>query len=160
MSADNSNQLLPQNCLDVLTHMLDLAMQTADAASADKNHKLVLQAVREVTRLVTLINKITTSSAQKPAPKPGPALGKLPRAEAKFMGDNWEKSGKTARKTGSIELFFEENKLHNRQGKSFSKAAASNAGANLGIRQAADAACAIHWQDKPVILAAAEAEAA
>ncbi len=34
-------------------------MQTADAASAEKNHKLVLQAVREVTRLVTLINKIT-----------------------------------------------------------------------------------------------------
>ena len=134
MPTNNSNQLLPQNCLEVLHHMLDLAMQTADAASVEKNHKLVLQAVREVTRLVTLINKITTSSAQKPAPKPGPTLGALPRAEAKFMGDNWEKSGKSAAKTGSIELFFEENKLHNRQGKYFSKAAAPSAAADLGTK--------------------------
>jgi len=160
MPVNNSNQPLPHNCLDVLTHMLDLAMQTADAASADKNHKLVLRAVREVTRLVTLITKITTPATQKGAPKPEPAPKIMPKAEPKFMGHNWEKSGKTAAKTGSIELFFEENKIHNRQGKNFPKAAASKAGADLGIRQAADAAGAIRWQDKSAVWAAAEADVA
>ena len=42
-------------------------MHTAEAASADGNHKIVLQAVREVTRIVTLMTKIEKSSAPKAA---------------------------------------------------------------------------------------------
>ena len=148
-----------QNCLDVLTHMLDLAMQTADAASAEKNHKLVLQAVREVTRLVTLINKISSSSDKKMVANSGPGLGAPPKAQSNLCSGNREKSGKAATKTGALELFFEKNKLHNRPGKDLGKTAAANAGLNPAPGQAA-AAGPILWQDEPVVLAAAESEAA
>ena len=67
MQPDLTQEFQQFNCLNVLDRMLALAMQTAEAASAEKNHRLVLQAIREVSRMVTLINKITCSPDQKPA---------------------------------------------------------------------------------------------
>ena len=43
MQATVSSNPLDQYCLDKLQKMLDLAMQTAEAASAEGNHKIVLQ---------------------------------------------------------------------------------------------------------------------
>jgi hypothetical protein len=40
-------------------------MHTAEAASAEGNHKIVLQAVREVTRIITLMTKITRNPDQE-----------------------------------------------------------------------------------------------
>ncbi len=71
METTVSSNPLDQYCLDKLQKMLDLAMQTAEAASAEGNHKIVLQAVREVTRIVTLITKLENSSAQKAVTSPG-----------------------------------------------------------------------------------------
>ncbi len=59
-----------QDCLTKLNRVLDLALITAESASAEGNHKVVIQAAREVTRIVTLINKMTTASDPKPKPKP------------------------------------------------------------------------------------------
>ena len=58
-----------QDCLTKLNRVLDLALITAESASAEGNHKVVIQAAREVTRIVTLINKMTLSSDPKPKPK-------------------------------------------------------------------------------------------
>ena len=52
---------LNQYCLDKLQQVLDLALHTAEVASAEANHRLVLQAVREVTRIITLINKMSAT---------------------------------------------------------------------------------------------------
>jgi hypothetical protein len=120
MSALVSPPRQSRNCLDVLNHMLDLAMRTADAASADQNHRLVLQAVREVTRLVTLINKITTAAA-----KPGPALDATPRTTPATVGNNREKSGKVVGKIGLIEKFFKDNLPVKHQGKNVGVSALS-----------------------------------
>ena len=65
MESINSPSPLHEYCLGKLQQVLDLAMHTAEAGSADGNHKIVLQAVREVTRIVTLITKIEKSSAPK-----------------------------------------------------------------------------------------------
>jgi hypothetical protein len=59
-----------QDCLTKLNRVLDLALITAESASAEGNHKVVIQAAREVTRIVTLINKMTAASNPKPKPKP------------------------------------------------------------------------------------------
>jgi hypothetical protein len=67
---------LHQDCLATLNRALDLALKTAEAASAAGNHRVVIQAVREVTRIVTLINKMTQSSEPKPKSKPTPSLFK------------------------------------------------------------------------------------
>ncbi len=48
-----------QEVLDKLNRALDLVLKTAEAASADNNHKVVIQAAREVTRIATLITKMT-----------------------------------------------------------------------------------------------------
>ena len=49
-----------QDCLDKLGRALDLVLKTAEAASAENNHKIVIQAAREVTRIATLITKMTS----------------------------------------------------------------------------------------------------
>jgi hypothetical protein len=59
---------LHQDCLSKLQQILDLAMQTAEAASAEGNHKIVLQAVREVTRIITLMTKLAGAPDQAAAP--------------------------------------------------------------------------------------------
>jgi hypothetical protein len=59
-----------QDCITKLHRVLDLALITAESASAEGNHKMVIQAAREVTRIVTLINKMTATSDPKPKPKP------------------------------------------------------------------------------------------
>jgi len=51
---------LQQDCLDKLGRALDLVLKTAEAASAENNHKIVIQAAREVTRIATLITKMTS----------------------------------------------------------------------------------------------------
>jgi hypothetical protein len=58
---------LQQDCLDKLSRALDLVLKTAEAASAENNHKVVIQSAREVTRLAALIHKMT-SNTTKPAP--------------------------------------------------------------------------------------------
>jgi len=58
---------LQQDCLDKLSRALDLVLKTAEAASAENNHKLVIQSAREVTRIAALIYKMTNSKT-KPAP--------------------------------------------------------------------------------------------
>jgi hypothetical protein len=77
---------LSQDCLAKLNQALDLCLKTAEAASADNNHKVVLQAAREVTRIVSLNNKLTDPKAKpnlKSTPVPlagfgGTASGGLP----------------------------------------------------------------------------------
>ncbi len=65
-----------QDCLDKLNQALDLALHTAEAASSEGNHRVVLQAVREVTRIITLMNKMAfnfrsgAKTKTKPVPKP------------------------------------------------------------------------------------------
>ena len=57
-----------------LNRILELAMQTAEAASADGNHKVVIQAVREVTRIVALILKMAAppdQGARRAPARPG-----------------------------------------------------------------------------------------
>lgn len=70
MPATVSQSLLSQDCLGKLNQILGLAMHTAEAASAEGNHRIVLQAVREVTRIITLMNKIAVSREQEPKPAP------------------------------------------------------------------------------------------
>jgi hypothetical protein len=67
--AISSQPDLHQDCLDKLSRALDLVFKTAEAASAENNHKLVIQSARELTRLASLIHKIT-SSKTKAAPAP------------------------------------------------------------------------------------------
>jgi hypothetical protein len=50
---------LHQDCLNKLNHALDLVLKTAEIASAENNHKMVIQAAREITRIATLITKMT-----------------------------------------------------------------------------------------------------
>ncbi len=65
---------LHQDCLDKLSRALDLVLKTAEAASAANNHKLVIQSARELTRLASLIHKMTSSKTKAvPAPRAGRA---------------------------------------------------------------------------------------
>jgi hypothetical protein len=50
---------LHQECLAKLNRAMDLVLKTAETASAENNHKVVIQAAREVTRIATLITKMT-----------------------------------------------------------------------------------------------------
>jgi hypothetical protein len=90
--------------------MLELAMQTAEAASEENNHRLVLQAVREVTRLVTLINKITCSPDQNPESAEKPVADPRPDAELELQSGKVEQSGKRAGKKGLKGRFFKDSK--------------------------------------------------
>jgi hypothetical protein len=78
MKATNPHNPLHQGCLCHLQHILELAMHTADAASADGNHKVVIQAIREVTRIVTLMIKIDVTSK--------PEMGAMPLNSAAGTG--------------------------------------------------------------------------
>jgi hypothetical protein len=157
MQSDITKDFQQFNCLNVLERMLALAMQTAEAASAEKNHKLVLQAVREVTRLVTLINKINVSPDQKPKAKP--VVGPTPGAELPMQPGKWEKSGKTAGKQSLIERFFKENKSVSGFKKKVATSSQTSAGVNPS-QPTNHAPGAIRWQDDPVTLVAEEAAAA
>jgi hypothetical protein len=144
------------NCLNVLDRMLALAMQTAEAASAEKNHRLVLQAIREVSRMVTLINKITCSPDQKQASKGKFPVGPTPKAELEPQTSKWEKSGKLAGKNGSIERFFKDNLPVKRCEKKIVAGGLTGADSNTS-KHPNHATTAILWQDEPVILGAAGA---
>jgi hypothetical protein len=69
MPSPNLTDQLHQDCLGHLQKVLDMTLHTAEAASVEGNHKIVLQAVREVTRIITLMNKMTcrTDREVKPA---------------------------------------------------------------------------------------------
>jgi hypothetical protein len=69
MQTTNTPNPLNQYCLANLHKILDLAMHTAETASAEGNHKIVLQAVREVTRIITLMTKLDANSNQDKAAK-------------------------------------------------------------------------------------------
>ncbi len=73
---------LHQDCLAKLNRALDLAMKTAEAASAENNHKVVIQAVREVTRIVTLINKMAPYLRQRRNQNQNPPCSLQSRAKA------------------------------------------------------------------------------
>jgi hypothetical protein len=73
---------LQQGVLDKLNRALDLVLKTAEAASAENNHKVVIQAAREVTRIATLITKMT-SPKNKTAPRPQHLTGGNPPAGKK-----------------------------------------------------------------------------
>lgn len=159
MQPDLTQDFQQFNCLNVLDRMLALAMQTAEAASAEKDHRLVLQAVREVTRLVTLINKISCSPNQKPEAPGKPAVGSTPDPEIETQPGKWEKSGKAKGKKGLLERFFKENKPINHHGKNMATSGLTNPGVNA-FQPPNQSPGAIRWQDEPVILRAEEAEAA
>jgi hypothetical protein len=74
MQTTYSPNMLHQDCLNKLQKILDLAMQTAEAASTEGNHKIVLQAVREVTRIITLMTKL----AGAPAPEVATSIPAAP----------------------------------------------------------------------------------
>jgi hypothetical protein len=76
---------LQQDLLDKLSRALDLVLKTAEAASADNNHKVVIQSAREVTRLAALIHKMTNSKT-KPAPSPQAGLAVPKSAEPCAQG--------------------------------------------------------------------------
>jgi hypothetical protein len=81
MSAPNGQPNLHQDCLAKLDRALDLVLQSAEAAAAENNHKVVLQAAREVARIVTLINKMTVTNAKPEAAfMPGTAAAGRARA--------------------------------------------------------------------------------
>jgi hypothetical protein len=77
---------LQQEVLDKLNRVLDLVLNTAEAASAENNHKVVIQAAREVTRIATLITKMTSPKTKSapgfPARKPGKPSASAPRPTA------------------------------------------------------------------------------
>jgi hypothetical protein len=86
-----------QDCLDKLSRALDLVLKTAEAASAENNHKVVIQSAREVTRIASLIYKMTNSNT-KPAPsrRDGLAGAKTaePLAPCKKTSSQPEQTGK------------------------------------------------------------------
>jgi hypothetical protein len=62
---------LHQDCLTTLNRTLDLVLKAVEAASADHNHKVVIQGAREATRIAALIFKMTnakttSASARRP----------------------------------------------------------------------------------------------
>ncbi len=78
---------LHQDCLDKLSRALDLVLKTAEAASAENNHKVVIQSAREVTRIAALIYKMTNSKT-KPAPSLRGGLADAKTAEPFAPGKN------------------------------------------------------------------------
>lgn len=68
MSSPTPQPDLHHDCLAKLNRALDLVLKSAETASAEGNHKVVIQAAREVTRIVTLITKMTDPQA-KSTPK-------------------------------------------------------------------------------------------
>jgi hypothetical protein len=97
--------------LDTLQQFLHLAMQTAQTASAEGDHRLVLQAVREGTRIIALITKMTSSQTSGPPletrsalmPARAPHAGNSKRA---VPAGKWEKSGKNAAKIPFMSNIF------------------------------------------------------
>jgi hypothetical protein len=77
---------LHQDCLTKLSRALDLVLKTAETASAENNHKIVIQAAREVTRIATLITKMTDPKSKAfqdlPVAKPGRQASRSPSTAA------------------------------------------------------------------------------
>jgi hypothetical protein len=70
MSSLKSPAVVPPNYRSTLTRTLELAMKTAETASVESNHRVVLQAVREVTRIITLMTKLDFTSAAENEAQP------------------------------------------------------------------------------------------
>jgi hypothetical protein len=85
---------LQQDCLDKLSRVLDLVLKTAEAASAENNHKVVIQSAREVTRIAGLMHKMTSSAtkAGRTARTDGKTAG--PCAPGKNTSSRPERTGK------------------------------------------------------------------
>jgi hypothetical protein len=85
---------LQQDCLDKLSRVLDLVLKTAEAASAENNHKVVIQSAREVTRIAGLMHKMTSSTtkAGRAARTGGKTAG--PCAPGKNTSSRPERTGK------------------------------------------------------------------
>jgi hypothetical protein len=95
-----------QDILKKLSHTLDLVLKTAEAASVENNHTVVIQAAREVTRLAGLMHKMTSSvtkdnkASGKKANLSGPE--KQPAARLEPIGR--EKSGAGQTDTDDIHI--------------------------------------------------------
>jgi hypothetical protein len=70
MKSTQSPSPLAPDYLATLHRLLELATQTAETAGAEGNHRLVLQAIREGARIVTLLLKLTSSPDRKPGRQP------------------------------------------------------------------------------------------
>jgi hypothetical protein len=114
----NPESTLPRcpDYLGTLQQFLDLAMHTAQTASAEGDHRLVLQAIREGTRIIALINKMTgeltsqSTSAPRSTTLPNQAFRAGGPKNAAPTGKR-EKSGKTAGKIpflGNILTLFQD----------------------------------------------------
>jgi hypothetical protein len=112
--------------LATLNQFINLAMHTAQTASVEADHRLVLQAIREGTRIIALINKMTSESTSKSMAKPKSAP---PSTRACHSGNpngaaqtgKREKSGKTAGKipllSNIFTLFQDDNQSKKNAGK-------------------------------------------
>jgi hypothetical protein len=97
--------------LATLNQFLNLAMHAAQTASAEADHRLVLQAIREGTRIIALINKMTNELTSKSMAEPKSAQ---PPNRACHSGNpngatqtgKREKSGKTAGKIPLLSNVF------------------------------------------------------
>ncbi len=79
---------LHQDCLDKLSQILDLVLKTAEAASADNNHKVVIQAAREATRITALMFKLTNPKTKTvPAARSGAGVPANKPAAAALAGE-------------------------------------------------------------------------
>jgi hypothetical protein len=98
---------LYQDCLDKLSRALDLVLKTAEAASADNNHKVVIQSAREVTRLASLIYKMTKRTTKPdPSLRNGLAVAKTaaPSALGKKPSSRPEQTGKAKPAPGKTDI--------------------------------------------------------
>ena len=97
---------LQQDCLDKLSRALDLVLKTAEAASAQNDHKVVIQSAREVTRLAALMHKMTSSATK--AGRAGMAGGKtaevLCPGKENFLPAGGNREGSSRRRTGKTDI--------------------------------------------------------
>ncbi len=115
-----SSKIQPyQDYFFTLQQILDLAMQTAKTASAEGNHKVVIQAIREGTRAITLILKMAQTPEPIPASLIDPGLGGTgdtvdgKRTAPGKLTKKWEKNGKLPGKTPFCGKINKENRTVN-----------------------------------------------
>jgi hypothetical protein len=101
MPTTPSPSCCPPDYFSILHRLLDLLMQTAETASTEGNHRVVIQAIREGSRLITLILKMTSPGTPSNALDKDlmQAFGGLAFPAAANLENKWEKSGKLPKKT-------------------------------------------------------------
>jgi hypothetical protein len=147
---------LQQECLDKLSRALDLVLKTAETASAENNHKIVIQASREVTRLVTLINKINSTS--EPKTKTGSIRNAVPTSDP--VADIWsnrDKNGKSGDQPESLKEFSQRDKPDSGHLEDIFINAVLNTRSAFTGKQRENGAADICRSDEPLVLQTEEA---